>query len=210
VATDVLRTQPGVFAMRILDGTPTTPKAITVGHVQPDTAFDLRDTRPQGITILNQGVIDGYTVVVPGTDEFVAQGMTVTFSFFPDFKTYGAVLAAMSNSRNATITANAWPVGTGTFTKANGTGDDIFNGAGDEVPVPQSGDPLHMRVHVEMLLTNMIGGANVGWRFEECYFESVPITLGQFNAPVRATFRRFGQLKDITAFTTVADQTPAL
>lgn len=208
--TEVIRQNQGVFSVRIYDATPTTPNYVFIPFVQGDFSGELRTPRPPGITRLDRGIINAYAHVLPGSDEFLAQGIPYTFSFWLDTVSASAVLAAMSNPFEDTITAGAWPVGAGDFLTAAGTGAQIYNTLGALVDPTQVADVRHVRVHVEALHDNQIGGADYGWRFEECHFESIVVTVGIDASPARVTFRRFGKLTEISAFTAGASLTPAV
>lgn len=211
MATEVLRMEPGVYTLRILDGHATTKSYVTIPFVQGDFSGEQRiRISPPSIIRLNRGLIDAYAHVIPGNDQNIGEGVEYTFTYWPDMVTNLTVLAAMSNALEATITTSTWPVGAGTFTSTAGTGAQIYNALGTLVNPIQSADVRHMRVDVEGLQANQIGGTDYGFRFEECHFESIQFSIQATEAPHRVTFRRYGAIVPITAFTTATDLTPSV
>lgn len=210
MATEVLRREAGVWSLRILDNTTPTPNGVVVPFVQSDFSGELRNPRPASIVRLNGGVIDQYAHVIPGNDEFLAAGVPYTFTYWPDIKTAEAIWAAMSNGLDDVITTDSWPVGASTFKKTNGSGAQMYNGAGVLTDPIQSADPRQVRVTVETLHLSGVGGSDLGLRFEECFFESIVPTNAATQMDTRVTFRRFGAISVITAFTAFTDITPAV
>jgi hypothetical protein len=197
----------------VYDGTPEPSPGcnyVIIPHVQGDFGGELKNPRAADTPLLNGGVIDQYAAIVPGGDEPLINGVEHTFTFLAFHKTQEAILAALSNARNAVITTNTWVVGAGTFTNAGGTGTQIRNSAGVLTDVPQSADPTHMRVNFAYLQIQTQGGANFGEKMEECWVSGIARTIGATSTQMRVTFRRYGNILPITAFPVGTDLTPSV
>ena len=207
MSTAVYQHQRG--ALRFYDGTPTTPRFITIPWVQPDPAFPLNRPRPEPVLRQNREQLDAYTHFTSGPDAILAEPVEVTLSVWLDNQLKSTVIAALCNPYNLT----PWSVGTSVFVTAAGTGASILNGAGISVAVPQNTqDPTHRRVHVEFLWFGAPAGTrDFGWRHEECHFPAVAqVVRGADPVSLTMSYRCHGKMDTITAFTAGTDLTPTI
>ena len=155
-------------ALRILDGTPTTPRYITIPWVQPDPAFPLNRPRPEPVLRLNREQFDAYTHFTSGPDAILAEPVEVTLSVWLDNQLKNAVLAALCNPYNLT----PWSVGTSVFVTAAGPARAFSTGPVRVWPCPEIRKIPCIAACMWSFsgLGAPAGTRDFGWRHEECHF----------------------------------------
>lgn len=202
--------------LRLYDGTdlptPGTQNWIKLRFSDMNLTVPEGAPRPEEIIRLNRIQLDADAHYVQGSDEAIVGPVAMTTSFKMESGTNKDLIHKFLGIRFASGQQGTWQVGSGPVTLVSTKGKSAGRPAGltgTLVPLPPFTDPKKVCINVECIWDDL-NGSKEGRKLEEVYFNPGQQSLneGPDAVTVNLNGEVYGQISEITAFTSGSEVTP--